>query len=548
MVERCAKVRRERQRAVLWRAAFLALTPLSSALAVPITYTYTPAEATNTSGTADSWSAGTGWSAVPVSAIDATLVFNSPTTAVTRFTNNDIASPPFQLNVLTFQGTPPAAATSAITVQGSQLEFRTSGTGPFLNANTNRGTGTHTATLNNPIAIPDGLTIQGNGSATFVLGGAITGVGSLTKNGNSSVQINSTSNAWGGSTTITAGAIRLGASNVIPNGSAISISGTGVLDFTGKTETIASLALSGTGLINQTGGTVTISGAMTNNSTSTSGSGAAFVVNSSGTVTVNGLASFGLGSQTLVGGGSNTSLVFNGGLELTGATLRFNTGATSKLLLGTGSNVTVNTSTNTASLGSNATFPNPLDMSGTAHTFNVANGSQAVDLLVNLAVTNGSIIKTGEGAMSLANSSAGGNTFAGGTTVNAGSLVAAAAAALGTGNVAVNAAAANSANSVLDLSGAPSGVIADTATLTLTDDTSGPTPRYAEVAFGVSTLNETVFALILNGSSLPGGTYTAAQLPNNISGAGTITVVPEPASAILLVVGAPLLLRRRRRL
>src|SRR5688500_10205976 len=98
-------------------AAGLIAVPVASAA----THTYTPAEATNTTAAPDLWSAGpaAGWDVTPVSAADTTLVFNVPTTTgVSRFTSNDVANP-FQLNVLTFQGTGPAgnSATSTLTLQ-----------------------------------------------------------------------------------------------------------------------------------------------------------------------------------------------------------------------------------------------------------------------------------------------------------------------------------------------------------------------------------------------------------------------------------------------
>jgi autotransporter-associated beta strand protein len=520
------------------------------ALAAPITYTYTvpTPEAANTTGSPDLWSAGTGWDLAPVSAADATLVFNAPTTAITRFTSNNVATP-FLLNVLTFQGTPPVGATSALTVQGNQLQFQTSGTGPFLDLNTNRGTGTHTATINNPIAIPDGLTAQGNGSSTFVLGGAVTGAGSLVKTGSSILQLNSTANAWGGSTSVSGGTLRLGTANVIPDGSAVTVSGTGLFDFNTKAETLASLAITGTGTINNTAAVITVNGALTNTSTSAGGSGAAMVVNSGGTFTANGLATFGAGSQTLVGGGNGTSLVFNGGVDLTGATLKFNTGALSKLLLK--SNVTANANAASSALGNTATAVNPMDLNGGARTFTVADGAAAVDLAINLAVTNGAIVKAGPGVMTLANTSGAGgvsgDTYAGGTTVGAGTLAAQAPGALGAGNVLVTATPA--ANTLLDLSSTAitaAGAIADGATLTLTDDTTS-TPRFARVVFGANAYDETVGALFLNGSPLAAGTYTAATLPNNISGAGSITVAPEPAGLGLLLLAGPMFLRRGRR-
>lgn len=518
-------------------------------------FTYTPAEATNTAGMPDNWSAGAGagWSGTPSSATDTTLIFNVPTTTtVSRFTANDVANP-FQLNVLTFQGTGPAgnSATSTLTLQGSGLDLRTDGTTtPVVNLNASRGaTGTPTPTMTvnvgNAITLTNDTTFQGNGNATaFNFNGVISGGGNLTKSGSSTMRLGATGNNYTGSTNVSAGILQLAAGNVIPNASPVNVSGTGQFSFNNQAETIASLMLTGTANINNVGNTtgVVISGAMTNSSTSTGGSGAAFVVNSSGLMTINGVATFNAGSQSLIGGGSGTRITFNGGINFTGATFRINTGSNSRITLN--SDVTSNASANTSGFTNNGTgtLANPFDLNGGNRMFTIADGAAAVDFTIAAAVTSitgtGAITKAGPGLMALTNS---GNNYTGGTFITAGSVAPDANGALGTGGVTV------SIGAVLDLSSVnvTTGAIADTATLTLSS--SGPT--FATVSFGASTLNEAVAQLIVNGTPQAPGTYTSGNLPNFITGSGSVTVVPEPAiTGLLAASAAGLLLRRRRTL
>ena len=535
--------------------------------AATFTYTVPTPEAANTTGAPDNWSAGTaaGWDVTPVSASDTTLVFNGPTTPVSRFTANDVANP-FQLNVLTLQGSGTAAGASALTLQGNGLNFVSNGaTTPVVNLAASKGTATtYTVTVNNAVTLTNNTTFQGAGNAAFSFAGAIGGAGTLTKSGASVLTLaGTTANTYAGTTTVSAGeldlnktagvnavpgdvtvtggTVRLVAANQIPDAANVSLSGSSVLDMNAKAETINNLSVTGTSVVNNTGAIININGTLTNSSTSTGGSGAAFVVNSGGKVTVGGLATFNTGSQTLIGGGTNTSLTFNGGLNLTGASIRLNSGATSKIVLG--GNVTVNDPGTTAfsSIANNGsgTLANGFDLNGANRTFTIANGSAATDFVVAAVVTSGTgtgaLTKAGAGLMALTNP---GNNYTGGTSITGGTLAPQADGALGTGGVTV------SPGAVLDLStGVTTGAIADTATLTLSS--SGST--FSVVSFGASTLNESVGQLLVNGVPQSSGTYTSANLPNFITGSGSITVVPEPASLGQLGLGAAALLRRRRR-
>src|SRR5437868_354163 len=89
-------------------AAAAVAAAMATRNASAVTYTYTP-QSTAT----DVWSAGTNWSATPLSAVDTRLTFVGTNTTVLANTiantNTDDISAAFQLNILDLQGTGPAS-------------------------------------------------------------------------------------------------------------------------------------------------------------------------------------------------------------------------------------------------------------------------------------------------------------------------------------------------------------------------------------------------------------------------------------------------------
>jgi autotransporter-associated beta strand protein len=122
----------------------------------------------------------------------------------------------------------------------------------------NMGTGAVTLTTSPTV------TVNGN---TLIVGGAISGSYSLTKAGSGTLALSSTGNAWTGSTTISAGTLKLGASNVIPDASSVSVTGT--FDLNGNSETID--GLSGAGTVDGTSGLPTLTVGSNNASSDFSG-------------------------------------------------------------------------------------------------------------------------------------------------------------------------------------------------------------------------------------------------------------------------------------
>jgi autotransporter-associated beta strand protein len=165
-----------------------------------------------------------------------------------------------------------------------------------------------------------------------------------------------------------------------------------------------------------------------------------------------------------------------------------------------------------------------VDLGGGNRTINVGNGTQPVDLSVNVPITNGGLIKNGSGTLSLT----GASTYDGGTTVNDGKLVIAGASAkLGAGNVNVQGSIIGTA---LEIQSGANNAIADDATLSLFGgNVAGVSDAgYALLGTGI---NETVGTLILAGvAQLNGRTYggssSGALIQNDefFAGSGLVTV------------------------
>ena len=144
------------------------------------------------------------------------------------------------------------------------------------------------------------------------------------------------------------------------------------------------------------------------------------------------------------------------------------------------------------------------------------------------------------------------NTFAGGTSVNGGTIVLnAAAASLGLGSVTVDDALSPLSVAKLTIQSSVLNGISDLATLSLAGGGAAGVAdeNFVELQAGV---NEIVGGLTLGGVSQGIGTYGSTlsgalfQNDDYFTGTGIVTVVPEPASAALLLGSLGLLMGRRR--
>ncbi|HEX4413171.1 MAG TPA: GH25 family lysozyme [Lacipirellulaceae bacterium] len=194
-----------------------------------------------------------------------------------------------------------------------------------------------------------------------------------------------------------------------------------------------------------------------------------------------------------------------------------------------------------------------VDLSAGIRTLTIADGAPAIDVTISSNILNGGLVKDGAGALQLS----GNNIYAGGTTIANGLLTLfGAAAKVGAGDIFVE---AGVGGSELQIQTGVSNAIADTATLSISNPSFGTSGFGAALVAGAGTvdlgagINETVYKLLINGSTLGPGTYgstsSAATFKNDqvFSGTGILTVlVPEPASASLLLIGIAGLVARRR--
>lgn len=148
------------------------------------------------------WSSGTNWTLTPASGADAVLNYTGSLAASTDIvSNNDIASPPFQLNQLNFTNAGPASGTApTLTLQGNGLEFVNNGSAvaPSLTFNTS-GTVRPTIDVQNNLVLTNNL--SANATSNARLSGVISGGGNLAKIGNGVLTL-AGSNTYTGATTV----------------------------------------------------------------------------------------------------------------------------------------------------------------------------------------------------------------------------------------------------------------------------------------------------------------------------------------------------------
>ena len=327
-------------------------------------------------------------------------------------------------------------------------------------------------------------TFQVDPLQTLTLTSALGGSGSLNKTGTGTLVL-SAANTYGGATLITAGKLTLTASGVIPDNSAVTVSGTfdmGGAGTTPITETIGSL--SGSGVVDYSVTGNNHDGALTvgNNNASTTFSGVlqeganplSLTKVGTGTLTLSGANTL-TGTVTVNAGVlrlDNTSALGSGNLNINGGVLGLGAGNFTRAV-GTGAgqvqlniggfaayNVdrTVNlggvsgTMTWASTPGFLAagqpfilgaadadrtlTFQNPINFNGAIRTIQVNDGAAAFDATLSgvLSGTGGGFIKTGAGTLFLT----GANTFSGNVTINAGTI-AIISGTLGSGTLAINA-------------------------------------------------------------------------------------------------------------
>jgi len=162
-----------------------------------------------------------------------------------------------------------------------------------------RTTASFTLAANRGIALTGAGTISTDPGTTLTYGGIIAGASTLTKAGTGTL-ILSGANTYTGATMVSAGSVRLGATNAVPSGSAVTVAGGATFDLSGFSDVVGSLAGAGTVTSGAAGG-VTLTAGGDNSSTTFS----SVIQNGSGTVA---LTKTGTGTLTLSGTNTYTGV------------------------------------------------------------------------------------------------------------------------------------------------------------------------------------------------------------------------------------------------
>jgi fibronectin-binding autotransporter adhesin len=524
-------------------------------------YIYTP-----NNGTSDTWSTGSDWSGsvAPVSAATTQLTFVQTNTTVqanslTNTNTNDIASPPFQLNIMDLQGTGPASGLGSITIAGNQLSFVSNGaTTPVINLNALNGTAGLTYTVQNNLALTNNTTFTGNGTAAFNFSGILSGAGTLTKSGTSTLTL-SGANTFTGATTINAGILSINSIQNAGSNSAlgaptgtnaiITLNG-GTLQFTGSSAGSSSrgMALTASSALDASGSTpFALSGAITNsgnnvNTLTLTGSGIGTESGAIGTSTtkLSTLAKSGSGMWTLsnnvfvntsmtvnTNGGTleaaNGSALFAGGtgswipskiIVKSGGTLAFGVGTGGFTTTPGGQLDTLNTALVAGGTGSggfeNGSFLG-LDTTGGSTSYNTAITNNSVGGVIGLT-------KLGINTLTLG----GTNTYTGATTVSAGTLAI-------SGSTAAGSAVSVKSGATLIATGTVGGTVAVANGATL----SGAGSTGAATISGGGNINLMDNAIgILTVGGLTSGGATASSFTFEIGTGGTADTIATTALAL----------------
>jgi autotransporter-associated beta strand protein len=424
-----------------------------------------------------------------------------------------------------------SGSVSAILAGNANLNKTTAGTLTLSGANTHLGTttvsdgtlrygasnviGTGNVTVNGATAILDLGANQSDsvGVVTLQGGGQIIGTGTstLTSTGNFQMQSGSVSailggiyglikttdgtvtlsgaNTYNGTTSVTAGTLLYGASNVIASG--VTVSGTGILDLgANQSDTVGTVLLQDSGqIIGTNGSTLSSTGTfeMQSGSASAIFSGSA-VLNktTAGTVTLSGANTYtgstNVSTGTLLYGASN--VIGSGAVNVTGGILDlgFNQSDTVGLVF----------------------LQNGGQINGTGTSTLTSTGGFAMHSGSVSAILAGSVDLSKSTAATVTLSAA--NTYTGTTAITGGTLLYGISDAIGTGNVTVNGATA-----ILDLGANQSDTVG-----VVTLQGGGQI-----IGTGTSTLTSTGVFTMLSGSV---SAILAGAVPLNKTTAGTVTL------------------------
>jgi len=322
------------------------------------------------------WTYGTPPLATPATALE--FLTNQTLAAGTITANHDLASP-FNLNLLTLNGSSTAAARFVLT--GNTLQLSSNGsTTPTLNLN---ATGTLSYELASPVTLNANTTAQGNGSASFEITGPLSGSGTLTKNGTSKLTL-SGNNSFTGAITHNAGKLTLTHSNALGTSTkTLSMQGTNrVLELSNNITLPASLTINASSNSFDAGGIHNLSG---NNRINgkinfSTGNPSLNIASSSGTLTIANSITLTTTSRTLhLGGSSTTANTIAGTISQnspTNALSLIKQGIGTWILAGTNTH-TGSTSLNTGTLVVNGSITDSSSLTVAANATLAGNGNIA---------------------------------------------------------------------------------------------------------------------------------------------------------------------------
>ncbi|MGZ4987321.1 MAG: autotransporter-associated beta strand repeat-containing protein, partial [Limisphaerales bacterium] len=414
-------------------------------------------------GTNGNWSTPANWGGAAPGSGDS-LTFAGSTRTINTNDLSGLSTPWLKFNNGTF-----SIYGNALTVTGAITNTTGNNTinapitsGGALRLQSDAGTLTLGGTVAN-----GGQTLTADGAGNTTISGVVSGSGALAKNGTGTLQLSGPSaNTYSGLTTVNSGTlllaktasinavvgnltigdgtggasadvVRLAASDQIST-SAVTISGSGLLDLNGFNETIGSLSGSTGGQINLGSGTLTVGdGNSTTYAGSVAGTGS-LVKTGAGTLTMNGASTFSgatavnsgvlnvqnataLGGAGAVSVSSGSAFELQGGISISAQPLTINgTGISGNGAL---RNISGNNSwSGSVTLSSASTVQSD---SGTLTISGGVSGGQAltVDGTGNTTISGvisgaGALTKNDAGTLTLSAA----NTYTGNTTINSGAL------------------------------------------------------------------------------------------------------------------------------
>jgi autotransporter-associated beta strand protein len=309
---------------------------------------------------------------------------------------------------------PPALVPDFITLNGGGIA--NIGVNTFLNVNRGITVGANGAFFGGAgLTTTNFAPITGTGTVSFATGAPFY---SPANSASCIWMLSNPANNWVGGTTVSGNTLRLGASEVIPDGSTVTVS-SGTLDLFGFNETVGTLVLAG-GSVSGSGSLAAGSYDFRNGSCSAILGGATTVATktTAGSLDLTAANTFSGGFQVNAGTVRANNVT---ALGAAGSTVTLGNGTTLSTTAGTGRTLTYAWTVNgNIVLGQSSggvgalTLAGTMDLSGGARTISLSNIADTISALIS----NGGLTKLGTGTLTLS----GNNTYAGDTTLAEGAI------------------------------------------------------------------------------------------------------------------------------